>query len=190
VTSATIRLLAAAVLAAAALTVAACGEGEGTAGADTRAKAREAAQKFAQCMRDHGVDMPDPGTGGRQTFKVGPGEDTTPEDLEEATQACKKYQEQIKPPELTEEQEQEFKDAALAHARCMREHGIENFPDPTFGANGQAQIRIDKGSGVDPESEDFKEAQEACESKMPQGPATTSVGGGPDGGATTDGGTP
>ena len=76
--------------------------------------------------------------GGRQKLEIGPGEATTKEEFEEAQEACSKHMEDIEPPELSEEEQQELKDAALAHARCMREHGIENFPDPTFGENGAA----------------------------------------------------
>jgi hypothetical protein len=171
-----IRLLAAALLAAGALAVASCGGDDEAAAtsADRERESREAGLKFAQCMRENGVDMPDPSSsGGRQAFRVGPGEDTTPEEFEEANKACRKYMEDVEPPERSEEQQQEFKEAALANARCMREHGIENFPDPTFGGNGEAQIRIGKGSGIDPDDPDFKEAQEACADLMPEGPSTT-----------------
>ena len=43
---------------------------------------------------------------------------------------------EAEPPKLSDEEQEEFKEAALANARCMREHGIENFPDPTFGEDG------------------------------------------------------
>jgi hypothetical protein len=175
-----IRLLAAAVLAAGALAVAACGEdNNGGAGANSdRQAARDAEIKFAQCMREHGVDMPDPGTGGRQVLRVGPGEETTPEEMEEAQRACKKYEEELEPPDLSEEEREEFREAALAHARCMREHGIENFPDPTISEDGEAELNITKSSGINPQSSEFKEAEEACADEMPDGPSTSSVGGG------------
>jgi hypothetical protein len=172
-----IRPLAAALLAACALAVAACGgenaAGGGNSAADRESEAREAQLKYARCMRDHGVDMPDPTfeSDGR-SLQTGP----DPEDIDdlkrgkfrEAEQACKKYLEAIEPPELSEEQQQEFRDAALANARCMREHGIENFPDPTFGENGEAKIRLDRGRGLDPQDPDFREAMEACEDTMPK----------------------
>jgi hypothetical protein len=171
-----IRPLAAALLAACALAGAACG-GEDPAGgansaADRESEARDAQLKYAQCMRDHGVDMPDPTFEGGGSLQRGP----DPEDIDdlkrgkfrEAEQACKKYLEAIEAPELSEEQQQEFRDAALANARCMREHGIENFPDPTFGENGEAKIRLDRGRGIDPEDPDFREAQKACEDTMPK----------------------
>ena len=54
----------------------------------------------------------------------------------------------------------------------MRAHGIENFPDPIFDENGGAQIRMKKGSGLNPESAKFKAAQKACDDTMP-GPGET-----------------
>jgi hypothetical protein len=163
-------------LAAGALAVSACGEDKATGSGSSQSKARDAALKYAQCMREHGVNMPDPGTGGRQVFRVGPGEDTTPEEFEEAQQACKKYQEDIEPQEMSEEEQEELRQAALENSRCMREHGIENFPDPTFDESGSVELQIDKGSGINPESSEFKDAEKACESKLPEGPSETTVG--------------
>jgi hypothetical protein len=152
------------------LVVTACGGGGGgNSAADRESEAREAQLKYAQCMREHGIDMPDPTfEGGGGSLQRGP----DPEDLKrpkgrEAEQACKKYLEDIEAPELSEEEQQEFREAALANARCMREHGIENFPDPTFNKDGAAEIRIDQGR-IDPEDTDFKEAQEACKDTLPQ----------------------
>ncbi len=46
----------------------------------------------------------------------------------------------------------------LANARCMRNHGVPTFPDPTFSGN---HITIGDG-GVDPDSPAFKRAAAAC----------------------------
>jgi hypothetical protein len=170
-----IRPLAAALLAACALAVAACG-GEDPAGsansaADRESEAREAQLKYARCMREHGVDMPDPvfQSGGGVT-QTGPADedDMKRPKFREAEQACKKYLEAIEAPELSEEESEEFREAALANARCMREHGIENFPDPTFTKDGAAELMIDKGSGIDPEDPEFKAAEKACRDTMPK----------------------
>jgi hypothetical protein len=45
----------------------------------------------------------------------------------------------------------------------MREHGIENFPDPTLDENGGVGFKFERGSGIDPNDEQFKKAREACE---------------------------
>jgi hypothetical protein len=129
-------------------------------------------------MRENGIDMPDPQPGQRG-IRIEQPKGVSPQKMEAADKACRKYLEAVKPPELSEEQQKEFKDAALAHAKCMRDHGID-FPDPTFDENGGAQVRIGPGSGIDPDSPKFQAAQKECESKMPQ------LGGDPDGGPSTD----
>jgi hypothetical protein len=166
-----IRLLAATVFAASALALSACGsEGEagGSAGDRNRQEARDAALAFAQCMREHGVDMPDPTFEGNGVLQRGPDQSAPRATVEEAEDACKEKREAMEPSEPPSEDEQhEMKERALANARCMREHGIENFPDPTFGENGEIQLRLSRDSGIDPNDEEFKEAQEACRSTMP-----------------------
>ena len=159
-----LRSLAAAPLAALALGLAACGDDGTPASAQSaRESNRQAELKFAQCMRENGIDFPDPqADAGPGLNKVGEG--STPEEIRAAERACEKYRKDIKPPELSEEQQQEFKQAALEHARCMREHGID-FPDPTFSEDGGAQVRIGPG-GVDPEDDDFKAAEKACGDKL------------------------
>jgi len=154
-----------ALLAVAGCTLAACGEDGGTPSAGGERpdqSTRQAMADFAQCMRENGVDMPDPGSGeaGPVEIKGDPG------DLREAEEACAEFREKIRAPELSDEELAEVKAAALAHARCMREQGLD-FPDPQFGADGGARIDIGPGSGLDPEDPDFREAQEACRDELP-----------------------
>jgi hypothetical protein len=174
----TIRPVAAALLALSALALAACGEDtpSESGSAPSEAEVRQANLKFASCMRDNGVDMPDPSTeGGRTEFKVGGDSGISPEKFETATNACEKYRKDIRS-ELSEEDQQQFKEQALAHARCMREHGID-FPDPTFDAEGGARIRLhsDRGGKLNPENPKFKAAEEACGDLMGKGPSKTDV---------------
>jgi hypothetical protein len=166
-----IRPLAAVLLAAGALTVTACGDeeaGGASSARDRESQARDAMLAHARCMRDHGIDVPDPQFDGGRVLQRGPDEGASPDKVSEAEEACRKHLEEIEPPELSEEQQQEMREAALAHARCMREHGIEDFPDPTFGEDGGAQIRIDKGAGLDPEDPEFKAAENACRDELPE----------------------
>ena len=48
-------------------------------------------------------------------------------------------------------------------ARCMRSHGVPNFPDPQFqtGPGGGLGVRIG-GPGINPRSPAFQAAQKAC----------------------------
>jgi hypothetical protein len=172
-------------LALCALGVAACGGGGGD-GTESAASREEAQLEFAECMREHGVDVPDPKPGQAGmvfggTTRSGPGgknKTTTgidPEDpaTKKALAAC-----ESKMPEgqqMSPEQEEEFKESALAFAECMREHGV-NMPDPRFSGKGKVSIQIKKG-GLDPNSPAFEEAQEACRKKAPGGGPT--IGGPP-----------
>ena len=49
-------------------------------------------------------------------------------------------------------------------AQCMRAHGILKFPDPTSDG-----IRLTPGSGIDPQSPQFRAAQKACAKDFPGG---------------------
>ena len=51
---------------------------------------------------------------------------------------------------------------ALAHAQCMRKHGVPNFPDPTVSSNGGAIVQRSGGEGLNPRSPAFQQAQKLC----------------------------
>jgi hypothetical protein len=155
-------------IATASLALAACGDDSSTGDSgDDQARFREAALEYTECMRRNGVDMPDPtfGQGGGINF-------TTPRRGEDdpavrrAEEACRKYLEDVQPPELSEEQQRESRERALRYSRCMREHGID-FPDPTFGEDGRVELRLERGR-VDENDPAFQEAQKACERYGPR----------------------
>lgn len=54
---------------------------------------------------------------------------------------------------------------ALAYAKCMRDNGVPDYPDPQPG-NGGRVILAPGGSSDNPKSQ---AAQQACRDKMPQG---------------------
>jgi hypothetical protein len=152
------------------LALSACGADE-PAAQDREQANRDAMLAYTQCMREQGIDMPDPEPG-QQGIRLMAPEGVSPEEMEKAEQACRKHLDEIKPPELSEEQQKEFQEAALAHARCMREHGID-MPDPTFGEDGRAEIRVERrgdgAQGPAPGDPKFEKAQEACRDKLPFG---------------------
>jgi hypothetical protein len=61
---------------------------------------------------------------------------------------------------------EQAKAAALNYSKCMRTHGIPQFPDPD--ANGGIAIDGDK---VKQDSPQFKSADQACKSLLPAPPA-------------------
>jgi hypothetical protein len=163
-------------LALAAVVLAACGSS--ASGEGGQASREEAQLEFAECMREHGVDMPDPKPGQAGlvfgTVKGGPGGKSRssggidPEDpaTKKALQACESKM--PKGQKMSPQQEEKFKEAALAFSQCMREHGID-MPDPQFGGEGKVTMKIEKG-GLDPNSPAFEEAQEDCRKEVPGGP--------------------
>jgi hypothetical protein len=133
-----------------------------TGSGSARKDPQEAALEFARCMREHGVDMPDPevDSQGRIRVTIGnPGGKGRPPDsrkLNAAQQACGKL---LGGGEGPGKLDAKARDAMLAFARCMREHGID-MPDPT--GNGLLFNSRSK-RGPDPSSSKFKEAERACD---------------------------
>jgi hypothetical protein len=168
-------LLVTAALAAVALSLAACGSSGSPSNANGATK-RSDGLAFAQCMRTHGVpNFPDPtiGAGGIYSFSLPPGLDLRSEQSQAAQQACRSL---LFGGGGSQAQQQEATAAALAVARCMRAHGIKDYPDPT--AQGDIQIASKPGSDLDPNSPLFRAANAACAHLMPspQGGMTLSQG--------------
>jgi hypothetical protein len=116
--------------------------------------------KFAECMRGQGIEMEDPGTDrGGVRFRVGEG--NKPGDMEAAMQKCKAYAPNGgEPPKLNAEQLKQMR----AFAKCMRENGIPDFPDPD--ASGRLTFQRRAGKGLRDDA--FKEAQEKCRELQPR----------------------
>jgi hypothetical protein len=150
-----------------------------TAAPLSKQDAQQAALAFARCMREHGIDMPDPQFSGNriaQEFKGGPGS-KGPDDpaFKAAQQACNKYLPNGGQPTKPDPQEQQ---QLLAFARCMRQHGID-MPDPDPNGGGQV---IGKNATVRPDDPKFKAADQACQQYLPnnvkgQGPTLNNSGG-------------
>jgi len=125
--------------------------------------------KFAQCMRSHGVpNFPDP-SGGQLDLRVQQTPNSTSVNgvevngpaFKSAMSSCKSDLPNGGHP--TAAQTAQARSKALAMARCMRTHGVPNFPDPTFqtGPNGGVGVRIG-GAGIDPSSPAFQAAAKDC----------------------------
>jgi hypothetical protein len=60
-----------------------------------------------------------------------------------------------------------------AYAKCMRSHGIRDFPDPTTAGGGVGiSLHGGPGSDLDRNNPRFKAANQACRSLQPGGSAT------------------
>jgi hypothetical protein len=168
-------------LLAAGLGLAACGStspSAATAASNTAAGKHASGVAFSQCVRANGVpNFPDPSSNGQggvqiqQSQRNGSGPSTEVNGVpvngpafQKAMKACQHLLPNGGHPSAA--QTAAMKAKALAMSRCMRSHGVPNFPDPTFqtGPNGglAVGIRISNSSGIDPNSPAFQAAQAKC----------------------------
>jgi hypothetical protein len=121
---------------------------------------KERRLKFTQCMREQGVDMPDPEKGefGQDVGGV------SKEKMNAATEACRQY---LPTDEELSQPSAEDVETLRKFAQCIREHGVPNFPDP--GPDGGLNIG---GTGIDPKDPKVKAAEEACKDLRPKRPGS------------------
>jgi hypothetical protein len=133
----TLTLLAVAALAVAAV-LAGCGGSVGQHTAvPTSTSAGDQVVKFAQCMRQHGINVPDPAPGSDR-ITINP-QGSTDAQIQAAQEACRKFR-----PEASNPQDPGETDRMVRLARCLRRHGV-NVADPQPGqplkVNDQGQDR-------------------------------------------------
>jgi hypothetical protein len=155
-------------LVAAALAAAGCGEdstdgGDGGASGGSSAAASDGsnrAVKYAECMRENGVpEFPDP-ENGQLTLRAGPGTGIDPNSAEfkAAQEACQDLAPQGG--QAGGAQSSRLQAQVLEYAKCMRNNGVPNFPDPDFSGGG---VAMQLPQGVDQNSPQFQSAQQACQ---------------------------
>ncbi|MET8828080.1 hypothetical protein ABZX40_21225 [Streptomyces sp. NPDC004610] len=133
------------------------GSGSGGSGGGTDLGPDEMAQKFAECMRENGVDMADPKPGEGLDLDLGAVDRAT---ADKALKACRQYD----PMENggTAEVSKETEEKLRAYSQCMRENGVDDFPDPVPGGG----LEMDGSLQDDP---DFQRADETCRGLLPGG---------------------
>ena len=177
-----------AALACLALVAAACSSapGSGAGAGPAGGSARHSELAYSQCMRAHGItDFPDPNAQGGINLNGGPGTDLNPSSpqFKAANNACKP----LLPPQKTMNPAQQAaaRAQALKYARCMRGHGISDFPDPN--AQGGIALSPKPGGDLDPNNPRFQAANKACQHYQPGrgkgGSFSTGTSGGSGGGS-------
>lgn len=154
-----------------ALAIAACG------GSSTKAHSGSGVSahlvSYSRCMRSHGVSsFPDPSTTETPNsfgvdgynFDLPNGMNTQSPNYKSADLACQKW---IgfgtgSGHAMSAKQRQ----ALLAHAECMRTHGVPNFPDPKITTINGGTAVSSGGPGINPQSPAFQQAQKECQ-KLP-----------------------
>ena len=125
----------------------------------------EGVLNFAQCMREEGINFPDP------TFDIDGNpqfdnlEIENEEEFENAFENCEDILRNALPEQfdLDPEVEAALVDASLEFSQCMRDQGID-FPDPKPGEFGFFAFR---DADIDFSSEAVQEAFEICQPENP-----------------------
>ena len=161
---------AAAIVATAALGLAACGGSPSSTGGGSSNAGRSTNSKqlaFSHCMRSHGLsNYPDPTSSGLP--KVGPQQlGITSSKFQTAQTACQ----HLLPTsgQSSQAQDQRTMNAMLNFARCVRSHGVSNWPDPLAESDpGQAGTPGFPRNmpGVNQNSPQVKSAMAACQHLM------------------------
>jgi hypothetical protein len=167
-------------------------DGVGASPSPSTLTPQDAALAYARCMRENGVDMPDPqvvtGTSGEVKIDQQGGAPLSKEKFSAADTKCRHFMADAGPNGKGPEMSAEDQDKVLAFAKCMREHGVD-MPDPDFSGGG---VRIQVNSGTDtnnggprgPKDDPaFKAANDACSSLLP---GKMGTGGSSQGGPGTD----
>jgi hypothetical protein len=156
------------------------GSQNGNGSASASSSKATSARAFSSCMRSHGVpNFPDPGNGGGIEINASSGINPDSPQFRAAERACRKYAPAGK--EETPAQRAKVQEQLLKFSACMRSHGVPNFPDPQFSGDG-GKLTIGPGSGINPKSPQFRQAQSACRQYLPgggKGMRTSDKGGGP-----------
>jgi len=169
-----------AALAAFAVIAAGCGgsSGAGVARADSTqamttstglsgSSKRQALVAFSACMRRNGVPtFPDPEPSGGGMKLSSEGLDANTPQFRNAQRVCRR----LLPNggNSTPQEQADHLREALGYAACMRTHGVPEFPDPMLsGDGGIAWGELGPQVGIDPDSPQFKAAEDACKALAP-----------------------
>jgi hypothetical protein len=146
-----------------ALLAAACG-GSSSSPPSGGVTNQQTAVAYAQCVRAHGVpNFPDPNSQGEIIIS---GQNINQSQLQTAKADCKKLLPAGGSGQVPESQEHAAMSQLLKYSSCMRAHGITNFPDPVSNGHG---VSFPGTTGLDPHSQQFQSAQQACRSLLPTG---------------------
>lgn len=119
-------------------------------------------QKFAQCMRDNGVDVPDPGPDGKFGDWGSSGIDRSSPAFQKAMEAC---QDELPGGGDPNAIDPKTLDELRLYTQCLRDNGINvSDPDPASPNLGMEEMQT-----IDRESPAFKKAEAACKDKLPEG---------------------
>jgi|SRR5271155_1904865 len=131
----------------------------GSSSPESSASTQQKIVAYGQCMRTHGVpNFPDAGGGGSKQAVVRALQEVSNSQAEAAQTDCQRLRPNGGEPSQAE-LAQHLSDL-LAFARCIRTHGIPNFPDPT--SSGQVTHEMLGKAGINVHQPAVLQAADAC----------------------------
>lgn len=127
--------------------------GGGTSNSASASSRDEWAIDYAQCMRDQGIDVPDPEPGSGGLSAAVSGDDVDQAAMQEASEKC--MEELGDPPAMSPDEQKAVDEQMLKWAKdaaeCYREHGYD-MPDPdgkslNFPADAPEDVMMECGGG-------------------------------------------
>jgi hypothetical protein len=131
----------------------ACSPGGPTPPKDGGPAAASAPAAWAECMRDNGVDIDDPSA---EEFEAGTSRiprGISPAVVEAAMETCR----DLRPVTRSDAEKSVDVERLRAMARCMRDAGVDDFPDP----DSEGTLRFPPAE--EQETPTFKAAMEKCD---------------------------
>lgn len=124
---------------------------------------RDAILAYSKCMRENGVpEFPDPEVGEGGEFRLALPEGVDKAKVDAAQEKCKRYMPNGgEPPKVDAARLEQMR----KYAKCMRENGVPNFPDPS--ENGGFQLDMNELGLDGPDDPKLKAAEDKCRSIMP-----------------------
>jgi hypothetical protein len=142
----------------------------GSGGASTVGEATTSqALAYAHCMRSHGVpSFPDPNSSGSiPKTQVGTARQSDPSRFDSADTACRHLLPRGGGNGETPAQIQQDYISFRKFARCMRSHGVSNWPDPTNRSPTDHRPNFNlQGIGLDGNSPQLKSKAQQCASQV------------------------
>ncbi len=138
----------------------------------TTASAAQSGLGVSKCMRANGVpNFPDLSNNygmliqaSGQTLSVN-GISVNAPAFEAARAKCQKYMPGHTAASPSQQEQAQQRASGLKFARCMRSHGVPNYPDPKY-YNGGQQVYL---PGINPYAPAFQTAAKACGGFNPKG---------------------
>jgi hypothetical protein len=150
------------------LALVACGGEEASDASDgiSVSDVEDAGLDFARCMRERGIDVPDPqpGVGGLRAMFTDGDRRNDPR-FREAESECRRHLQDLVS-QIDEDERRDFQEARLEFARCMREKGFD-VPDPRSGPPSGGAGQGGALGDLDLNDPRVQEAMEACSERGP-----------------------